>query len=300
MKDITHISKPPSLQHWILILSIAAIWGSSFILMKKGLVVFTAEQVASMRIFFATLALLPFVPSSVQSIRKSQLPVIIFVALVESIIPAFLFAYAQEHIDSAAAGVLNSLTPLFTLCFGILLFGIVFQWRKLLGVLLGFAGATYLIISPNLGNDFLSVKNDYLYGLYIVLATICYAVAINVVKTYCQNISPLALNVVGFAICGPFIGAYLLYSQFWSLVSHPYFYYALVYVLILALLGTAFAKVLFFQVTQQTSALFASTVTYFIPIVALFWGFVDGEAIGWSYGIGLGLILCGVYLASRR
>lgn len=286
----------PNWQSWFLLVSIALIWGSSFILMKKGLLVFDAYQVASMRIFFTAIALLPLLPRSMAKVNKAELPLIFLVGVLGSGIPPYCFTIAQSHIDSAATGIFNSLTPIFTFLFGILLFKTAFNTQKLAGVALGFIGAASLLL---LSSD--ESVNINAYVLFVVLATLFYGFNVNIIKTRCQDIDAIALTTVSFVMMAPFTGIHLFSTDFISLLQHQEgAWLAFSFVLLLAVVGTALATMLFFKLTQMTDALFASMVTYIIPIVAIVWGFVDGETISWTYLFGLTLILIGVYLASRK
>jgi drug/metabolite transporter (DMT)-like permease len=292
----------PKLKHWLLFALVTLIWGSSFILMKKGLVAFSFVQVACLRLFITMLALLPFLPKSFKHLKnpKTLIPVLI-VSIIGSGIPPFLFTLAETQIPSAAAGILNGLTPLFVLLFGVLWFRMVFHWQKITGIIFGLTGAAILILfSDTVSSDGATTYN-YWYGFYIVLASICYAISSNVVKAQCQDIPALELNGASFILLGPLAGAALFFTDFTTVLqTDPQAYTALGYIVILAVAGTAIAKVLFFKLTQETDALFSSMITYSLPIVAIFWGILDQEAIGMSYFIGLGLILLGVYLSSKN
>ncbi len=286
-----------SVQSWLLLAVLAVIWGSSFILMKKGLVVFSSNQVAALRIFIAMLGLLPFVWYSFKRVARKDYGVLILVAIFGSGMPPFLFTYAQTQISSALAGLLNALTPLFTFLFGLLIWKLVFNWQKLAGVVIGLVGAIGLILfsAP------LEAGSNNWFGLFVVLATASYAFNANLIKQYCQNIPPIAISTIGFIFIGPLAGAYLLTTDFFHIMrtdaNAPQ---ALFLIAILALIGTALANILYFRLTQLTDALFASTVTYLIPIVAILWGIWDGETVDWTYFVGMLLILCGVYLTSKK
>ena len=296
--SVPNAADSPSLKSWILLVVSAVIWGSSFILMKKGLLAFSPPQVATIRIFFSMVVLFPFLFSGLKHINKKNLPYVLLVAVTGSGLPPFLFTAAQAHLPSAAAGILNSFTPLFTLLIGVLVYHVVFEWRKLTGVLLGLAGAALLVFTTAPNNA--DRNGNYFYGLYVLLATLCYGISVYTLKQYCQNIPATALNSVVFAILGPVAAIYLFSSDVFTILkTNSYAYTALGYLAFLAVVNTAFAGILYFKLTQQTSALFASTTTYLIPFVAVLFGVFDGETIGWSYGIGLLLILGGVYLASR-
>ncbi len=294
--QVSKSSKSISLQSWLLLFLISAIWGSSFILMKKGLLVFPPSQVAALRIFITLLAMLPLMPRYLPKFEKAKLLPVLGVALAGSGIPPFLFTIAQTQIDSAAAGILNTLTPLFTLLLGVLLFNMKLTWQKVLGVSIGMIGAVNLIFQKPTSGD----TTNYFYGLFVILAAFLYGSSVNLIKNYCQDIHPITLNAVAFLLIGPFAGIYLFSTSFIQILfNQPGAYQAFAYILVLAIICTAFANILFFKLAQQTNALFASTVTYIIPIVALVWGFIDGEMISWTYLFGMILILGGVYLSSK-
>lgn len=286
-----------SIQSWLLLLVLALIWGSSFILMKKGMLVFSSDQVAAMRIFIAMLGLLPFVWYSFKRVERKDYGVIFLVGLFGTGVPPFLFTYAQTQIGSALAGLLNALTPLFTFIFGLLIWKLLFKWQKLAGVIIGLLGAVGLILfsAPNQSGG-----NNW-YGLFVILATASYAFNANLIKQYCQNIPPIAISTIGAVMLGPLAGIYLFSTDFLEIMrTDQGAMEALFLIAILAIVGTALANVLYFRLTQQTDALFASTVTYLIPIVAIFWGIWDGETVDWTYFVGMLLILCGVYLTGKK
>ncbi len=293
----TETSKP-GLGDWAMLLFISLIWGSSFILMKKGLVAFSSTQVASMRVFFTMIAMSPFIAMAFKHIRRKDLIPVVIVALMGNGLPPFLFTAAQVKLSSAAAGILSSLTPIFVFIFGVLFFKMAFKLNRLFGVTLGLIGAISLVLFAAPQSQ--AGESEYIYGLYIVGASLCYSISANTVKSYCQNIHPIALNMGVFLIVGPFAGMYLFSTDFLQVFqTHPEAWSSFGYVVILAIFGTAIATILFFRLTQKTDALFSSTVTYLIPIFALCWGFLDGEMIDWSYLVGLTCILSGVYLAGK-
>ncbi len=288
---------------WALLLVSSAIWGASFILMKRGLEVFPSSQVASLRIVLTFLCLSPFLWSSLKQVKREYWLPIFGVGLTGSGIPPYLFTLAQTRIDSALAGILNALTPLFTFLLGVMIFGLVFNGRRLLGVVFGLLGAVCLILFNGDG-QFLSAfssTDDQWYGIFIVLATICYASSVNLIKKYCQNIPPIALNTLAFLMISPWAFIHLSTTDFLHILQFKEgAYTSLGYIFILSLFGTAIASILFFHLVQMTDALFASNVTYLIPIVAIVLGFLDGEAIGWMHFVGLGCILLGVYFSSKK
>ncbi len=298
MNDTMGEVQKVTLSDWGLLLAISLIWGSSFILMKKGLIAFDSTQVASMRIFLTMIAMIPFIVMAIKRIHKKDLLPLVAVALAGNGFPPFLFTAAQVRLSSSAAGILNSLTPIFVFLFGVLFFKMIFKWKRLFGVLVGFIGAVSLIVFAAPQSQ--TGQSEYIYGFYIVGAALCYSMSVNLIKSRFQEIHPIALNGGIFMLLGPFAGIYLFSTDFLTVLqTHPEGWNSFMYIVILAIFGTALATILFFKLTQKTDALFSSTVTYLIPIFAVFWGFLDGELIGWSYLVGLTCILGGVYLARK-
>ena len=276
---------------------LAAIWGSSFILIKYGLLGLDPIQVALVRISLATLSLAPVAVFHLKRVpRKSWLP-IAFVGLFGSGIPPFMFAIAQTHVPSALTGIINATTPLFAFVIGIWFFGVAFHWLKGLGVLTGLAGSAILILYGTAGVSLEFIQ----YGLMILVATVCYGTSVNIIGKYLKEVPPLTITSVSFLIIGiPAIGLLFTTDIVARLESSAVAKESFGYVAILAVIGTALANFIFFNLAQRTTALFASTVTYLIPIVALIWGFRDGEPIGLLHVLGMILILAGVYLSSNR
>ncbi len=277
---------------------LSLVWGSSFILIKKGLVAYPPETLAYLRIFISFLALLPLTIYHIRSIRLKQFAFIFFVGFFGSGIPPFLFAEAQVHVDSAIAGILNSLTPIFVFILGVVIFRGGFSWIKLVGVLIGFTGGAVIILGRSGGE--LGMGN--IYGLLIVLATFCYGTSINLVNFKLRDLPSIKIGSLTFIIIGPIAG-FLLFAttDFIPILNtHPDGVMSLIYIATLAIFGTAMASVLFFRLVMQTNALFASTVTYLINIVAIGWGWIDNEQIGLWVLLGMILILGGVYLSSKK
>ncbi len=273
-------------------LTLSLIWGSSFILIKKSLLALTPLQTGSLRVLISALAFLPWVIWRRRHIPwKGILPVIVF-ALCEVGIPPFLYALAQTRIDSSTAGILNSLVPLFTLITGAMFFAIGVAGRDIAGVLLGLAGAILLVG----GRDF-AFRSADLYGLLVVLATILYAFAGNILQTRLSAVSALDISAMAFVSMGIPASAILMFEGLpeVSAFTLP----SLAAVAILSLVGSALAIVLFSRLVQLAGALLASFVTYLIPVVALIWAVADGEAIGALQLLALGSILAGVALVTR-
>lgn len=293
--ETQHGRKP--LYVWLLLTAISLTWGSSFILMKRGMDAFTAEQVACWRIFIGALALTPFW----FRVRRPQwlgkkLGYILLVVTVGSVIPAFLFTIAETHISSSLAGVLNSLTPLFTILVGYLLFKTKVRPLQIVGVVLGFVGAASVIFFQADGR----AENDYSYSFLVLLATLFYAISANTIKGRLTGIPSYVIVTVGFGIMGPLAGLYLAYTgAFGQLTHQPAAQHAFWYMLILGALGTGYANFAYYYLIQKTSPLFASIATYLMPIVAVLWGILDHESFGLIHIAGMGLILLGIWLTGR-
>lgn len=282
---------------WATLIFLSLIWGSSFILMKKGLRSYSHDQVAAFRIFISFLAFLPFGIKHRKKVTKENIYSLIVVGLIGSTIPAFLFTKAQTNIDSGLAGVLNSITPLFTLIIGLIFYKSTAKPINAIGVFLGLIGALGLI-TYSTGNNIIGSFNYY--GLFIVAATICYGINVNQVKYKIKGLSGMELTSLAFMFVGPFMGIYLLFTDFSLALSTNDYILNLGYIAILAIIGTVMALVIFNTLIQYTSALFGSSVTYVIPIFAIMWGLFDGEKISIIQFLWIGLILTGVYLVNKR
>ena len=284
-----------STRSWISLIFLGVLWGCSYIFIKKGLESFSATQVATLRIVTTGLAFLPIAIYHFRKTPKQYLPYIAAVGLIGSFFPAFLFAIGQTKISSAMAGVLSSLTPLFTLIIGVFFFKQSGGMRKLIGVILGLIGATWLIVYGN--GD---VSGDWRYGLFIIAATACYATSSNIVHTKLKKLNPTALSAISFVIIMIPAAIMLGQSNFIEILqTTPSSWNSLYYILFLAIFGTFFATMVFFNLVQKEGAVFATMVGYFFPLVATFLGYIDGETIKYPHFIGMALILSGVYILRR-
>ena len=282
---------------WITLLFLSFIWGSSFILMKKGLRSFSADQVGALRIFISFLAFLPFGIKYFKKITKKNIFPLFVVGFIGSTIPAFLFATAQTQVDSSLAGVLNSATPLFTLIIGLIFYKSKAKYINAIGIFLGLTGTLGLIFYSADGGIFEHINY---YGLYIVLATICYGINVNHVKYIIKDLNGLELTSLAFMLVGPIAGFYLLFTDFSYPLSTNDSLLNLGYISILAVIGTVLALAIFNTLIQNTSALFGSSVTYIIPVFAIMWGIFDGEQLSVFQFLWTGLIFTGVYLVNKR
>lgn len=253
-------------------------------------------QVGSLRLSIAALFCFPFVWYQWRKIPWERIKVLLLVGINGTGIPSFLFPLAQTNISSSLAGILNSLTPLFTLIIGMLLFRTNFAWGKTLGVTIGLIGAASLFFFGEKAGFHGSVS----YGFLIVFATMCYATSSNLVGFYLRDISSIIISTTSFIMVGIPAMIYLFTTGFTNtLMQHPQAWEALGYIAILAIISTVLASILFFQLIQLTSPVFASMISYIVPIVALLWGLLDNEVISVAHFFGMGLILAGVYLSRK-
>ncbi len=292
---------------WIYLIVLSLIWGSSFILIKKGLVGLTDYQLGSLRIVLTSIILFSVGFKSIREIRKKHWIWVAISGFVSSFFPPFLFAMAQNHIDSGITSILNSIVPLNTVIIGALLFAIGVTKRQIWGVFIGLAGTLMLIYGGMMIADGGKTENslagdsNFWYSGLIILATIGYAFNVNIIKKYLNDISALAVTTGNFIFVFLPSLVILYYSGFFeNIMSSPEMQIASGYILILALFGTALAKVVFNRLVQIASPVFASSVTYTMPIVAVVWGLADGESFGFLQLIASGVILFGVYLANKR
>ncbi|MEN8225003.1 MAG: DMT family transporter, partial [Bacteroidota bacterium] len=162
----------------------------------------------------------------------------------------------------------------------------------------GLAGAVGLIHYSGSGGFIFNFN----YAVFILLATICYATAVNILKTHLEDLDAISITSVSFLIIGLPITIYLFFFTGFlhQLSVNPAAWEGLGYVSILAIMGTAIALIFFNQLIKMTSALFAASVTYMIPIVAIGWGIIDGESLEWNYLAWIFLILGGVFLVNTR
>ncbi len=282
-------------RNYIILLFLAIVWGSSFILMKKGLEFFTYTQVATLRLFIAFLSLLPFIVRAFKKVAKKHWPAIIITAFLGNGLPAFLFTKAQTHLESSFVGILNSLTPLFTLLFGIYFFKSKPRKINIIGIIVGLSGAV-ILFSYDIGDV---ISFNY-YTLFVIFATLCYAISVNVIRKYLRDLDALSISALAFLFLGPASGIYISSNDFIPLLFSESGIKALIYITILAVVGTSFAVVIFNKLIKDSSAIFAASVTYLIPLLAIFWGLIDGENILFSHLLGTTIILCGVYLVNKR
>ncbi len=279
-----------------ILMILAFIWGSSFILMKIGMLSFSSDQAAALRILLASLALLPMALKHIKKIQRKDLISLLIAGFIGSFIPAFLFMKAETRIDSALAGMLNSLTPVFTLIVGLLFHRTAFRWMQVAGLSIGLAGATGLILA---GDGFhLGAVNSY--ALYIVLATLFYAISMNQIKAKLPHLTGVQVTSFSFLFIGPAALIYLLTTDFAPVLATPGWPLHLLAIAVLGIVGSALAMLLMNSIIRYSSAVAASSVTYIIPIFAIMWGLFYGEKVTLLHLICMCFILAGVYLINWR
>lgn len=294
------MNKSPDGKAYLTLILLSIIWGTSYILIKKSLLFFTPYQVAALRLGISALAFLPLIARHIKKVRRQDIPLLIVVGLAGTGLPSFLYPAAQTHVSSSVAGMLSSLTPLFTFILAWLAFGMRVKALQAIGILVGLGGALLLIFSRDTGNG--NDNFQLAYAGLIVLATLCYATSSNVVKARFQKTSALTITVVSFFLVGlpPLIWCLTGAGVIEIVSQQPDGWKGLVYVSILALFSTVLASIVFFRLIQITSPVFSSTVSYLVPVVALAWGLVDNETIGLSQVFAFGLILIGVFLSRGK
>ncbi len=282
------------LWQWVALFILAFIWGTSFILMKKGLDSFSSFQVASIRIFASFLFFFPFFFKNIKFINRQNIKSLLIVGFIGTAIPAFLFTVAETAIDSSLAGMLNSLTPLFTLIIGWILYKKSVTIISILGILLGLTGAIGLIYKSS---GFIN-SIDF-YSILVVLATMCYGLSVNEIKTNLKDLDGIKITMFGFLFTGPFAGIYLLFSELPDIAKDENLFLNLGFIIILALFSSVLALILFNNLIKHTPLLFSVSVTYLIPLFAIMWGVIDGEKINPFQLLWMGVILFGVFLVNK-
>jgi len=283
--------------NWSIFILLSVIWGSSFIMMKEGLLHLTAFQVASLRIVFSGIVLLPFAIKHFKQVPKNKLGVVFMSGALGSLLPAYLFCIAEIGIDSALAGTLNSLTPIFVIITGALFFSSKTSGNKILGIFIAFTGSVLLLFSKG----HMPENQNLLYVCFIVLATIFYGFNVNMVHKYLPNIGSLQIAAVALTLNAiPALVVLVLTGYFSLPLTDPGILYSTGHAALLGVFGTAIASVIFYVLIKRAGAVFSSMVTYGIPVIANFWGMMYKEEVGWIQFGCLLVILTGVYLANRR
>jgi len=282
-------------QSWLLFVVLSIIWGSSFILMKKSSEHLTGLQIGSVRIFSAGISFLPFAIFHLASVPKRKLFPVILSGLLGNFFPALLFASAiHDNGESSLASILNSLTPLFVLVIGIFFFKTKVERRKIAGVLIGFAGLVALFLSRGP----LTVKDSG--PLLILVATVFYGITVNLISNHLNEIDGFKIATVSLSFVAIPAGILMWQQNVFSIARYDEeARWSIGIAVLLGVTGSAIATALYYMLIQKAGGLFASLVTYAIPIVAIMWGLLAHEHIT-PMQIGcLAMILAGVYLANR-
>jgi drug/metabolite transporter (DMT)-like permease len=280
---------------WTLLVVLSLIWGSSFILIKKGLIGLSPYQLGALRIIFTSLFLLLIGFKSLTEIKMHQWKYIAITALFGTFIPAFLFAIAQTKVSSSICSILNSLTPLNTLLIGFAVFGLSFKRSQFIGIIIGLIGTALLIFS---GKQEAS-DNNY-YAILVIIASVCYAINVNLIKKLLSDVKPLSITTGNFVVLLAPALVVLFSTDFIAVSTLPQTQHAMLYIMVLGIVGTGIANICFFKLIQISSPVFASSVTYLIPVVAFFWGLLDHEMLTPFQFFGAFVILIGVYLANKK
>jgi len=281
--------------NWAIFCILSIVWGSSFILMKEGLTALSAYQVASLRMLFSGLVLLPFAVSAFKKIPKEKMGIVFLSGFIGNFIPAYLFCIAETNIDSSLAGILNSLTPLFTILVGLSFFNTNINKQKMIGVIIGFIGLCLLFAA---GKN-ISFQNLGFASL-VLLATFFYGLNVNVVGKYLKNIRAIDIVSVAFAFLIIPSALILYISGYFSMSFQEIaFQKATLAGIVLGVVGTSIASILFYMLIKRSTIVFASMVTYGIPVIAVAWGVYFGESISLLQVGSLVIILAGVYIVNK-
>lgn len=293
---ITQI-KSSNLYPVLILTFLAIIWGSSFILIKKGLLAYSPVQVGTLRIIFACIVLLPIAVKNFKNLFPSNWKKLLVLGTIANLAPAILFALAETNLSSSLAGMLNSLTPIFTIIIGVLFYRVKINLILAIGLSLGLIGSVILSLVGAGGE--LGTFN--IYALFVIAATILYGIAGHLIKKYVGKIDPVVLVSLTMLAVGPFSLIALLTTDFiHHTISHPDAIFSISSIFILGAIGTAFALAIFNKLIKMTNAVFASSVTYLIPIAAIAWGIIDNEALFPLHFVGMGIIILGIFLINKN
>ena len=278
------------LWHWLALILLSLIWGTSYILMKKGLESFSPLQVGALRIVITFICLLPVALKHFNHLNRTNILSVIIIGLFGSVIPAFLFPLAETKISSSLAGMLNSMSPVFTLLFGITIYKRKLIKTQIAGVFLGLLGATGLLYTGSFTFN--------IFGLFVVLATILSGISSNEVS-HVKELNGIKITALSFFVTSPVAIIYLLFSDLSAPMHTENWVRNLCFIGILAILGSAIALVIYYLLIRDTSPIFGSSVTYFIPVVATLWGLADNEHFSSSMLVSVIFIFAGVFIINK-
>jgi drug/metabolite transporter (DMT)-like permease len=293
----------PGALQWLLFAVLCIIWGSSFVLMKLGMYggegqpeILLPYEVAALRMLSAGLC---FVPFCVQAFRRTKragkLRHAFVSGLLGSFAPAFLFCLAETEINSSVAAILNATTPLFVVLIGTLFFAQRVPFVSWLGISIGLAGCCLLFLPGGGANGF------SWFAVLACCATLCYGINVHWVRHHLAQVGSVDIASVSFVLLVlPATGVLLATGFFTKASLSSSWMRAVGASMVLGVLGTALASVLFYMLVKRAGALFASLVTYGIPFVAFGWSVLYGETLQWFHVLALLVILWGVNLAHAR
>ena len=282
---------------WFYLAILSLIWGSSFILIKKGLVGLNSVQLASLRMIFAASVIYIYSYNSIKKIPKKSWKWIVITAYLGTFFPVYLISYGQTEIESGLASIITTVTPINTLIIGIIFFSLTFSIKQLLGLFIGLVGAVLLLYEASETN----LNSNIYFSFFIYLTTVGYAASVNLIKKYLTNIPPEAVTAGIFLSISPPAIIVLYFSDFTDLnFQDPIILKSIFFVLVLGVFGSAIAQTLFNKFVKISSPIFASAVTYTMPVVAIFWALIDGEILSIMQFFATAIILIGVYLVNKR
>ena len=282
---------------WFYLAILSLIWGSSFILIKKGLVGLNSVQLASLRMIFAASVIYIYSHNSIKKIPKKSWKWIVITAYLGTFFPVYLISYGQTEIESGLASIITTVTPINTLIIGIIFFSLTFSIKQLLGLFIGLVGAVLLLYEASETN----LNSNIYFSFFIYLTTVGYAASVNLIKKYLTNIPPEAVTAGIFLSISPPAIIVLYFSDFTDLnFQDPLILKSIFFVLLLGVFGSAIAQTLFNKFVKISSPIFASAVTYTMPVVAIFWALIDGEILSIMQFFATAIILIGVYLVNKR
>ena len=282
---------------WFYLAILSLIWGSSFILIKKGLVGLNSVQLASLRMIFAASVIYIYSYNSIKKIPKKSWKWIVITAYLGTFFPVYLISYGQTEIESGLASIITTVTPINTLIIGIIFFSLTFSIKQLFGLFIGLVGAVLLLYEASETN----LNSNIYFSFFIYLTTVGYAASVNLIKKYLTNIPPEAVTAGIFLSISPPAIIVLYFSDFTELnFQEPLILKSIFYVLVLGVFGSAIAQTLFNKFVKIASPIFASAVTYTMPVVAIFWALIDGETLSIMQFFATVIILIGVFLVNKR
>ena len=265
---------------------------------STGQTTFSSNQVATMRILIASIVLLPFGIRAFKAIDfKKDLVSFSIVAICGNLAPAFLFTYAETGISSGLAGMLNSITPIFTILIALLIFKDKMSFRQFLGASIGSFGVGLLLYFGKKN----SIEGEWSHIISVLGATLCYAISLSVIRYKLRHYKSLDIASIAFLLLLiPSTALFFMEDTMSVFQNTTEIRKSFAAILILSIIGTALALFIFNTVIKNTSALFASSVTYFIPIVAVIFGFFFNEKITAPQIGGMMIALLGVFIANSN